>query len=199
VDAATAIAIAAPNAVAATAIIVGWLQHGKALETQRELADAGFDNQRNLADLDNVRIALDDAAVTLNRVAYALDSVRLNLTQFGAGFLEEAQGAATYDELKVAGQDLDVLTERLAVRFGRDHEIVVAFTAASEATLEVFRSVDRLKLAPAKDGDERAQRYRFDLGNTARDEVTAHRATFDSCREEFMDAAQRAAGAQLPS
>jgi hypothetical protein len=75
----------------------------------------------------------------------------------------------------------------------------VAFAGAGEATLEVFRSVDRLKLAPPKDGDERAQRYRFELGDRTRDEVTEQRTTFDARREELMDAARRAAGAELPS
>jgi hypothetical protein len=104
---------------------------------------------------------------------------------------------AAYKELTVAGQDFDLLIEQLAIRLGRDHDVVVAFTAANEATLEIFRSIDRLKLAPAKDGDERAQRYRFDLGNETRDDVARHRTTFDARREEFMAAAVRSAGAKL--
>jgi hypothetical protein len=35
-------------------------------------------------------------------------------------------------------------------------------------------------------------------GNNARDEVARHRTAFDARREEFMDAAHRAAGAELP-
>lgn len=46
---------------------------------------------------------------------------------------------------------------------------MIAFTAAGEATLEIFRSTGRLRLAPAKDDpDERLQRPRFDMGNTTR-------------------------------
>jgi hypothetical protein len=199
VDTATAIAIAAPNAVAATAIVGGWRQHSKALEAQRELAEAGFDNQRRLTDLDNVRTVLDDAAVMLHRDAYALDRVRFNLTTLGAGLLESKVGQEVFDELTAAGQGSDLLIERLAVRLGRDHAVVVALTSASEAALEAWRSVDRLRLAPSKDDpDERLQRHRFELGNKARDEVAEHRKLFDASREEFMDAAHRAAGAVVP-
>lgn len=60
-DAGTVIAIAVPNVVTATAIVVGWKQNGRVLRQSRRLSD-----------LENVRTVLDEAAVALHRTAYAL-------------------------------------------------------------------------------------------------------------------------------
>jgi len=92
-DAATAIAIAAPNAVAATAIVLGWLQHRGRL-----------DQDRRLIDLDNVRDVLDEAALALHRVAYVLDDVRSYLLQYGgASFFKTDDGTMTYKKLGASG------------------------------------------------------------------------------------------------
>jgi hypothetical protein len=71
VETATAIAVSAPNAVAATVVLAGWLELATVLEAQRRWPNAGFDHRRRLADLDHVRMVID-----LHRVAYPLDSVR---------------------------------------------------------------------------------------------------------------------------
>jgi hypothetical protein len=61
--------------------------------------------------------------------------VRLRLIQSGPGFFRDDEGARQFDAIEQAGQQLDSLLARLTVRFPREHEIVVTFAAADEATL----------------------------------------------------------------
>lgn len=184
---ATTIAIIAPNVVAATAIIVGWLQHDKSLGMQRKLAD-----------LDNVRSVLDDAAVALHNVTYALDSARSALGQWGRKFFDSDEGTIAYEQLKSFGQDVDVLVPRLAVRLGREHEAVIAFEAAVEDALDIFRALGLVRLEPEPDPGHATALVR-DFIDKSRARITERREQFDGHREMFMDAAQRAAGAKLSS
>jgi hypothetical protein len=187
-DVETAIAIVAPSAVAITAIIVGWKQHEGTVAQQRQLAD-----------LDNVRGVLDDAAALLHRVAYVLEEVRVGLSAYGGGFFKDEQRVETYRKLERCGQECDALRERLAVRLGRDHEAVQTFTHTDDAALAIYRALGliRLEVDPPPDPGAGAQEV-AKFVRQQRDEIVEHRATFDKRREDFMDAAHRTAGAQLP-
>lgn len=181
----TTIAIVAPNAVAAIAIVAAWKQHGKTLEAQRELAD--------LAD---VRGLLDEAAVALHRAAYALDEVRRNFLRFAGGFFRTEDRSAPYRAVERAGQELDALLERLTVRLGRDRDVVRHFAGCDEAALLTFRTLNMLKLEFAV-GDEPAAGERVKLLTETRESLGSARTKFDESRRDFMDAAQRLAGAKL--
>ena len=71
-DAVAIIAVIASNLVAGLAVYFGARQHRDRLKLDRRLHD-----------LDNVRGVLDEAAVELHRVAYALDDVRSYLGRYG--------------------------------------------------------------------------------------------------------------------
>ena len=188
-DVGTGIAIAAPNAVAALAIWVSWKSQG------RELRHA-----RQLTDLESVRTVLDDAAVALHRAAYALDEVRSNLTQYGPhGFFKTEDRAKPYADLIRIGRDLDVLLERLKIRFERGGEIVTAFETATEATLAVTRALNLVKLEePAEADDQFAREQVHDFLREKQTEIEQRRKDFDAQRAKFIDAAQHTGGADLP-
>jgi hypothetical protein len=187
-DLGTTLAIVIPNLVAATAIVAGWRQH-----TQ------GIRESRRLSDLDNVRSVLDDAAVALYKAAYALNDVRLTLTQHGRAFFETEDRAKPYRALRRDGEDLDAVAERLKVRFGREHEVVTAFVRADEAVLAVFRALELIRLEPPPDsGDRYAEAQVERMFREQVDAITERRTEFDAARSDFLDAAHRAAGAQLP-
>jgi hypothetical protein len=99
-DAGTVIAIVVPNIVAAIAIVLGWRQQGR-----------GLRHGRHLADLENLRMVLDGAATALHTTAYALDRVRLRLTQHAQGFSTATRERS--DSVGRAGEGLDALVERL--------------------------------------------------------------------------------------
>lgn len=187
VDTGTAIAIAVPNLVAIVAIVAGWTQQARTLAAQRKLTD-----------LENVRTVLDDAAVVLHEAAYALDDARSHLTQYGSGFFRDEERAKPYHALWHVGQELDVLLERLSIRFGRDHEVTRAFRDADDALLAIYRKLGVLRLeADADTEDGRRQLHQF--VNEVRAETEGSREEFDTGRRAFIDAAQGTAGAHLPS
>jgi hypothetical protein len=186
-DAVAIAAIVAPSAVAIAAIIVGYKQQSRGLE-----------HERKLADLANVRDLIDDAAVHLHRVEYALDAVRRHLGRNQFRFFADAEGQELFLAVERAGEEFDVLRERLAVRLGEDHEAVTRITEANQAVPEIFRALERLKLLPdPKSRLEERQIERLFKRNDAK--ITAQREAFDGGRREFMHAAQRTAGAQLPT
>jgi hypothetical protein len=191
VDTATAIAIAAPNAVAATAIIVGWLQHGR-----------GLNQAQRLIDLGEVRGVLDESAVLLHRMALVLDELR---AEFGHGvtpadrFAEDLEHVAMQlsAAMELCGQT-DMLAERLAVRLGRTHEAVVAMFEASSSARATRRSFSMLRYAPQGEMTAEIEARFKRVQGIATKAAVDDRATFDAARAQFVDAAQRAAGADLP-
>lgn len=186
-DVVAVFAVVAPSAVAIAAIVVGYKQHS-----------IGLQHERRLTDLAHVREIFDVAAAHLHRVATALDGVRLGLTQWGFGFFKYERGEERFRALERAGDEFDVLRERLAVRLGGDHEAVATFTAANEAVLEIYRKLELLKLEPDPDpGAAETQVREFFRETQAA--ITAQRKVFDDRRRRFMNAAHRTAGAQLPA
>jgi hypothetical protein len=188
-DAETVLAIVAPSAVAITAIVFGWKQHQGSLQQQRKLAD-----------LENVRGVLDDAAALLHRVAYVLDDVRVGLIQYGSGFFKAESRVETYMELERCGQECDAVRERLAVRLGAEHDAVKTFKDTDQAVLDIYRALISLRLyvEPPPDPGHGANQV-AELVDQLREAITEKRAKFDQHRVDFMDAAQRTAGAQLPA
>jgi hypothetical protein len=194
-DLETGIAIGAAtlaNVVAAVSIVVGWKSHGRELQ-----------HARRLTDLESVRTILDEAAVALHRTKYSVDDVGLRLVQQGPqGFFKAADGVKLYEDFTNAGKELDALLPRLKIQFDRhsDGGIVDSFEGATEATLEIFRALGRIRLEqPAEAGDQAAQQQVRKLLREDQKAIEEHRKIFDSQRERFFQAAQRTAGANLPS
>ena len=176
----------AANVVALGAVGAGLWQHHETLKSQRRLAD-----------LDNVRGLLDEAAVALHRAAYVLDEVRSGVTQHTPSFFTSESGTEVYTDLGKCGKDLDALMERLRVRFGRGRPVVTAFERADEAFLDIYRAAGlvRLEEPPEAAPPEAHEVRRF--YDEIRDRLTTQREHFDKARDAFVDAANQAAGADL--
>ena len=143
----TVVIAVAANLVAVAAIVYGQKQHR-----------ASLDQQRRLEDLANVRDVLDETAAHLHVVATSLDQVRLRLTTMGLGFFEDKEGTERPEgmellrQLSRAGDDLDVLRARLAVRFGEPHEVVVKITEVDDAVLAAEPTRTAVKAVKADTG-----------------------------------------------
>lgn len=188
-DAETALAIAAPSVVAITAIIIGWRQHHDTLEQQRKLAD-----------LENVRGVLDDAAELLHRIEYVLRDLRIGLAVSGPDFFDREKHNEAYRALERCHEEGAALRARLAVRLGGDHEAVETFADAREATIAIYGALGllQLKVDLAADRETSAE----DMTRIATEQlekVSEQIRTYDQRRTDFMAAAQRTAGAELPA
>jgi len=163
--------------VAAAGLVFGWLERRRALA-----------HERTLHDLDAVRSLIEDGAVHLHDIAYALDKLVENLPDNA----DEIQG-----ELRVRGKRYDELVERMKVRLGPDHETTREFIGANEAVLEIFRGLQLIQMEHAAGAPLRSDA--IERVGKQRARVTAARATFDHQRVRFVDAAARTAGAKLSS
>jgi hypothetical protein len=195
VDWTTLVVALAANSAAIAAIVYGFKQHR-----------ASLDQQRKLADLAAVRDLMDETAAHLHGVATALDNVRLRLTTMGVGFFESNEGVERPEgmeqlrELGRAGDQLDVLRERLAVRLGERHSVVVKLTEVDEAVLAIWRALDGIRFNVDRDADPGyGQRWIRDYFDEQHAKITEERTVFDAARKAFLAAAHSAAGAQLPT
>jgi hypothetical protein len=148
--------------------------------------------ERTLADLAAVRDVIEQGAIHLHRVAYALDPVKLDL---------EANAREAHAALEPLGREYDELVERLNVRLGPDHEVVREFAGANDATLDAFPAVQRvvkLHLQHIESGGLAAKQATV-LLDKDRDVLTAARERFDRHRGLFIDSGARTAGGKLPS
>lgn len=151
---------------------------------------------RQLADLQSVRVILDEAAAALHEVEYVLNDFRSSLARLGYAFAQADEGSDVDTRLINCGRTLDRLLERLKIRLGPNHAAVLAFAAADESVLEIHRA-----LGPMRAHRERPQSSRRDEGrlDEQRDRVAAERDRFDAMRSEFIITAQSAAGVHLPA
>jgi aspartate aminotransferase-like enzyme len=182
------VAAISSSAVAIVAIIANEVRHRRSLQHARELAD-----------LESVRGVMDDAAAALHDATYAIDGVRAGVLQHGLGLFEDEGREKPFRAVRRAGERLDQLLERLKIRLGREHEAVKAFETADAAALEIFRSAELIKLEDRPTpGDDTAAHHVADFLAEQRKRIDAEREEFGVSRDEFIDAAQRAAGADLP-
>lgn len=198
-DAVAVAAVVAPSCVAIAAIIVGYKQQSR-----------GIEHERKLADLSTVREVIDASAVHLHRVSTVLDNLRFAVLLWGPDFLKDDSGEARFLALHEARDEFDILRARLAVLLGRDHETVASFTEANEAVQEIYiqllglRQQQALMSEPDDPGAEQdsVERFRRNFEVRFRDFEARLPGQYDFVedkRGEFMDAAQRTAGAQLPA
>lgn len=159
----------------------GWRERGRT-----------FEHERTLSDLAAVRDVIEEGAVYLHRVAYALDLVKQDL---------EGNAKRAHAKLGELGMTYDEISERLKVRLEPRHEVAQKFMGAVEATLEAARIVERVvdlhlpHLAQAGSAAKQA----MTLLDQDRGGLTKARLRFDAHRREFIDAAACIAGANLPS
>ena len=184
-DSTLALGLAA-NVVALGAVGAGLWQNRETLMTQRRLAD-----------LDNVRGLLEEAAVALHRAAYVLDEVRTQVTQHTPGFFKSERGTEVFADLGERGKDQDALVERLRVRFGRSHAVATAFERADEAFLDIYRAAGSARIEPDSDGSPAANDMIRDFHDKIRSRLKEQRDRFDEARNDFIDAAGEAVGADL--
>jgi hypothetical protein len=185
---AVAVAAISSGAVALATIGAGELRHSRSLREARRLSD-----------LENVRTVLDEAAATLHETEYALDDAQAGLQQWGLGFFEDEQREKPYRALRRTGKALDRLLERLKIRFGHEHEVVKTFEAANEAALQIYRALGVIRREdPPAPGDRLAREEVRAFLKIQREKIAAARQEFDRKRMEFIEAAVRVAGAELP-
>ena len=184
-DTGSFVAVVVANIVAIVAILTGLWQHSKTLAQERELSD-----------LASVRDVLVKASSVLHMGEYALDGIRLNLSQYGAGFFGNAVYMEPYKELVRVGKETDELLAELRVRLGPKHRAVLAFELTDAAMLLTMRAMESLKLEDTE-GEDRAATREF--MRDIRGRVKESRETFDANQAEFFDAAHAAAGARLPA
>lgn len=154
---------------------------------------------RQLADLQSMRVILDEAAGALHEVEYVLNDLRSSLARLGYAFAETDEGSELDTRLASCGRTLDRLLERLKIRLGPEHAAVLAFAAADESVLEVHRV-----LGPMRNGSEQPRSSRRDRDaegrlDEQRDRIAAERESFDAMRSNFIVTAQSAAGVHLPA
>jgi hypothetical protein len=167
--------IAGPVATATVALAA---LYAAEVRSKRELRHG-----RRLDDLRAVRDVLDEAAVALNRADYAQRDVVTGYKQFGRKLHEQKSDAV--QELKLTGQQIDVLAQRLKVRLGQQHKVARTFAGATEDILAIWRQVAWLE----DDGPEQKQQRRTAL------DAAAER--FERHWNEFLDAASSSAGVEL--
>jgi hypothetical protein len=145
-------------------------------------------HERTLSDLDAVRSVLEQGAVHLHHVSYALDEARTNL---------QTRADAHRGAIESLGRRYDELSERMKVRLGPEHEATEHFVSANEAVLEIYRALGMILLEdPADTPETRRERGAF-IGNQ-RTRIETARSMFDEERTAYVAAAARAAGARLP-
>jgi hypothetical protein len=114
----------APVVVALVALWVGAKQQNKTLRQQSRHDD-----------LAEARTVLDDAA----RALHEADKHRRDL--IGA-YHDKAKRQA----LAAAGSELDEMTARIEIRFGREHLVTKTFSASVEAVLALYQSISDIRL-----------------------------------------------------
>lgn len=137
------------------------------LNHDREQQARTLEHERRQDDLREARGVLDDAAIAL---AEADDRRRDFLGDYGNRQKRQAVGAI--------GKRLDELQQRLAIRFGREHEVARSFARCSDALLRMFG----------------ATIFADDID---RESVDAAHRHFMRSRAEFTDAATAYAGVEL--
>lgn len=177
------LAIAAP-AVAFVALIIGAKQQANTLQQQRDQLSVNLDHdreqqermlrhERQRDDLSEVRRVLDDAARALTEA----DRCHRDI-------YDDLGNADKKEALKQAGRKLDEVKQRLAIRFGSDHEVTADMTTCVELSLRVFGATLDWSL---KDYDH------------ARNKAKRAMTDFEPAWRKFISAATRHAGVDLPA
>jgi hypothetical protein len=161
-----------PSVVAVLALSLAAWQHWR-----------GLAHARKLADLADTRAVFDDAAVALHDASVALSGMERALFTGGASYRSAFPNALP--DAEAATETLKSLRGRLGVRLRSDHAAVTAFGTAHDAARNATNAM------AAQDPSASADITAFPR---VQDE---HRRLIDAT-DEFMRAATKTVGAQLP-
>jgi len=166
------------------AVIAAWTagrRQKRQLRAAGERQQGQLAHDRELADLDDLRGVLDDAALTLNRASRAHRLV-------GACVLREPMDREALSEsereIRAAREPCDALLARLWVRLGQEDPVTEAFAHATGALHEIEASTIFVRNAPDAERREWVRREHF--GQADRE--------FREGVDAFLDAAVRRAG-----
>lgn len=123
-------------AVAALTVVTTDRRQAHQVHAEHEQLREQLAHERGIADRAELRALLDEAAVALHRTRSAQGEAQVALTQYGARVKRESPGTLT--KIGSAGQALDGLHARLAIRLGRWHKATEAYANAVSEASEVF-------------------------------------------------------------
>jgi hypothetical protein len=155
-------------------------RQARELEAERLRHTATLEQNRELADLADLRSILDDAAIALHKGDDAIGGVKVAYTQFGRAMHEREPEARRM--LNALGQELDVVVARLAVRLGPADDGVRAARGAADHALDVSRAVGWLE-------DDRPQETQ-----KKHERIDRGREEYKQAADRFMNAAVELAG-----
>lgn len=148
------------------------------LDAEAARQRAALAHDRELADLQDLRRLLDEAAVALNTAEEARVGLELRFAEHGRKVSPEL-----LSEAREAGRAMFALRERLYVRVGRDHPIAQSFNRATVALLLIWQAVGRLEA----DDDATAVQE-------SRSTIASARHSFEEGFSGFTEAAVERAG-----
>lgn len=171
-DAGTVIAILVPNTVTALALWLTW-QAGQ----QRLI------HGRELADLEAVRTVLDQCAIEVRKFLQTISP--LTAPGFADRDVEKTEVEEAIAKFYRHGEALDEMADRLRIRFGSGHRVVLTVERMLWAGLEARIATDEVER-----GEKRPEEvYDKLIDALSRTTNNGH---------EFFECAQRVAGARLP-
>jgi hypothetical protein len=188
------------------AVIAAWTagtRQKRQLNAQGERQGEQLAHARELADLDDLRRVLDDAALALDRAAQTHRPVgALVLTDP----IHREDLAESLEEIRVARQTCDALLARLRVRLGRDDPVTKAFAQPAQALHKIESSAigvynnpsDAKWLAVFREGFTPADRkFREGIdpfldaavqraGTKTRSDAPSHALSHDSSQSQYL-------------
>ena len=172
-DVGSIVAIAVPNLVTALALVLTWKQSNRRLEAGRELAD-----------LEAVRSILDQCAIDLRGL---LGSMSLTTAPgFGDREFTDEETREGQEKFGRHGEALDEMENRLRIRFGSGHALVLTLERTLWAALEAKIASDDVQGGKSRP-EEVYEKLKDALSRTMKN------------GHEFMETAQRVAGVQVPA
>lgn len=168
----------------AVAVIAAWTASSRQrqqLRAEGERQQRQLVHDRQLADLDDLRRVLDDAALALDRASQAHRPV-------GARVLTDPidhEGLAeSHQEIGTARETCDALLARLRVRLGQNDPVSKAFAQATDALHKIEASTIFVSNAPDAEKREWVRREHFSQADRK----------FREGIDAFLDAAAQRAG-----
>jgi hypothetical protein len=142
----TTIAIVSIGATAFVAVVTPAVTHlfarsrDSAMRTHElEKQHRDLTAERSRADVDELRLLLDEVAQRITRALERYREVRSYFLQLGATLNDPAREAVRrFDE---AGRDVDVDTQRVAIRLGVDHPLCEAHKRIAQAIVDAVQHV----------------------------------------------------------
>jgi hypothetical protein len=137
----------------------------------------------------------EDASADLNKMEIALGDVWVAVHQLGRGIFKSERGPEVLQALQGAGEALDDRHSRLKVAFGPKGAISESFGEASQAAVETFRSLKRIRdlhTDAPRPGDEIAERQADGLFEIDRGVIDRSRNRFKDARARFESVAGNA-------